>query len=403
MTAYSSSFKLHLLAGPSAFDVDAAKERLFVATNEGIQTIRLPHLAAGASSRIIHYDQPQVVKKVSSHGNYLSVLRGGVVTVWDVGQSLSPLKSLLHTPNTFIVDFHIPPMEPSLLATCFDTGEVLVYDIRSGGVAYKSSLPPQRNLTRIEQSNDYIAVSGSSTLTVMDVRYMSPECNDRCVMDLDLGAQIQQFTWCSPTTLATGYGGSISFWDTESAMKLSTEYPFPGSYFQKFLSSSIGTTLVVASGEKSSAGGVKISAVRVPEQTSDSERDHCLDLAVLKGGLIGLTLGSPGQLVPPYDSGLELLMLSQNSVLHALKVIDGPFTRSRTTSVRSSPNFPARDLRRDMRKVQVGDYFGESLRDQVLELEELIEIGDQRGLSIVSVDPYAKQGMISVFWFPDLM
>ena len=399
MTAYSSSFKLHLLARPTAFDVDVGRELVYIATNEGIQLIRLPHLSAGAPSRTIHYDQPQVVKKVASHAAYLSVLRGGVLSIWDVQQSLTPLKSLIHTPNSFIVDFDISPIDEFLLATCFDSGEVSVYDIRSGSTAYRTNQPSHRNLTRIQQCNDYIAITGSSTLTVMDTRVLSCDGYDRCVLDLDLGAPIQQSTWCNASTIATGYGGSVSFWNIDSASQLSVEYPFPGSHLYKFLPTPSGNTLIVASERKSSTektAQVKLSALRVPEPMTEPEGEHRADLAVLRDPLIDMALGSPGQLVPPFEFGLELLLLSQSAVLHALKVVDGPFTRSRTTSVRSSPVFPARELRREMRRANNGgDFFAECLRSQVLELEELIETGDQRGLSIISVDPYAKQGVIT--------
>ena len=243
-------------------------------------------------------------------------------------------------------------------------------------------------------------ITGSSTLTVMDTRFMSSDGYDRCLLDLDLGAPIQQSTWCNASTIAAGYGGSVTFWNVDTAMDLNLEYSFPGSHFHKFVPTPSGSTLVVASGLKSTSEKtvqVKLSALRVPDPTTEPETEQGIDLAVLKDPLIDMTLGAPGQLVPPYDAGLELLLLSQSSVLHALKVIDGPFTRSRTTSVRSSPNFPAKELRRETRSIQSGgDFFVACLRNQVLELEELIEIGEQRGLSIVSVDPYAKQGLIAL-------
>jgi hypothetical protein len=210
--------------------------------------------------------------------------------------------------------------------------------------------------------------------------------------------------WCGENTIAVGGGGSITFWDSHTTEKLDMEYQLSGQAPYLFLASPSTKSLLVSSRSKDKGSQhVKISMVRVPEvAAAASEKQTLIELAVLKEPLIGMALGISGHLIPPLDSGLELLLLSSGSVLHAMKVLSPVQIQQAqltpvkaSTASKGSPQYRVNEVRRDVDRLSsTSDFFSIALRREVLELEEAIELGAFRGLSVASVDPYAKQGVV---------
>ena len=117
---------------PSAFDLHPSKEHLVVASPGCLTFFKLNGL--GTPRHVIHYEQPQQVRQIKYQrqgGALLSVLRAGVVSLWEPAKALRPLIGHIKSQGGWISDMAWSPSNGNLLATSCDGGHVSIWDVRS--------------------------------------------------------------------------------------------------------------------------------------------------------------------------------------------------------------------------------------------------------------------------------
>lgn len=406
---FSSTFKLHGVASPTAFDINLEREELFVGNSTGVCRFSTSDLSTGRPRQVALYEQPQSVRKITCRqAERVCVLRGGAVALWDPANLLRPLRASLPLPKgSPIADFQ--EWDRSALLACNDAGELVVYDFRAQGAAAGVRVCGgllRGGGVRMQLSGDgegpTLSVASPTLLSLLDVRYLG---RDDAVATIDFSARgLLQHCWCDEGTLAAATGdGMVSFWDAASRANLSGYHAVSGKTPLSLLSIPSRRSVLVACAAEGRTPSVRLSLLRVPGL--DGDGCTVTDMAVLRDALLGMALGSPGQLIPPYASGAEVLLLSPSAVLHAVKVPEGALPPSRPAprppAPSASPRFPVKELRRDMSKSESASSFsgegrGEdcflgALRAEVLQLQGRIEAGQLGWLSVGSVDPYAKQ------------
>lgn len=412
----SSTFKLHAISQPLAFDVSPSREQLYVASSVGISMFNISNLSTGSPKIIVRYEQPLGIKKLScSHPQYVALLRNGSVSLWDSQNSLNPIRGRIQgQKNSSLNDFQIASeWNENCLAACTDSSDVLLYDIRSCGVSNKATMPSSQNLSKVDVFQHLLAASTSSSLTVFDMRYMRSDERE-AVLNLDLSAfGLATHCWCNSSIIALAtHDGYISYLNIHSNERVIHQQllgvapfsllPVPTSQ-TLFIAASVLERKSPSPDPNASANKLtlKIYTQKIP--AADEMPANATTIATLRDSLLGMALGSSGQLIPPYDSGLELLTLSPSAVLHAIKIPDQMLlTRS---TAKSSPKgivkhvepiYTARDLRQSLLKNDptnhpLSNFFMSTLKDEVLELQGSIENNELQGIAIVNVDPYAKQ------------
>ena len=471
MASFHSSFKLDAMPDPTAFDWHAKQELLYVCNSQGINAFHMNSLASGAPKVVIHYEQPQIIRKISaSHSHYLTVLRGGTLSVWDTGNPLKPLKTLIAGP---FLDFQNSVINENILCGCCENGDLLMHDLRMASYAHHISFGTMshRPFTQIDILQENVALSNESLLQCLDMRYLGLKPNETlCSVDFPSPINaLQQHLWCDPSTIAVStLNGDLSFYNVNSELCFHTRSigggapqtllrtPSPLSILSCCSSRRplhrrpSRNTVEEASSHSSSssssqvllplaAPSLKLTLHKVPsteehdEEEKEEGKEPFIDLAMMNDSLVGMAvLGISGQLIPPFDTGVEILLLSPSSVLHAIKIHESVLsftplnalhpststsfikeraysnaTSSSITSVAqraaAAPTYELKAMRRVLSHNEHGamktissEYFLGPLRREVLSLQEKIESGEYSGLSVANVDPYAQQVTLSM-------
>lgn len=96
----SMSVRLSVRGKPSAFDLSPSNDMAVVASPGCLTLFSLN--ALGAPRHIIHYEQPQQIRKVKCQKEgKLAALRGGVVSFWDPLHSLRPLLGVVQSTGWY--------------------------------------------------------------------------------------------------------------------------------------------------------------------------------------------------------------------------------------------------------------------------------------------------------------
>lgn len=476
------SMQLSVSGVPSAFDLDSTKDSVVVAAPGCLTWFKLS--GHGTPRHVIHYEQPQQVHRVKFQregGALLAALRAGVVSLWEPAKSLQPL--IGHAKSSgWIADMSWSPGNTNLLATACDAGYVCLWDVRTpswpiqqiaaGGICSNVDwCPINSNLVSV------VAQSGQNML-VFDSR-MVGSCASEFVANLaEVEGGITHASWCSvgqqltpshsssaPSTysLILGTGtGRLAYWDIHST----TDGASPSSVVgglrsgqvallssqtggkiidagNLLLAAPIGRGAVVCRRDVSGTAGLASYNLRLqgcprekdPDFGPSIELNHSSTTSV-----VDMKWGTAGRLLPPFHSGLELLLLTESAALTAIRIphdmvrkycfpgggssstlgganpISASAPPSSAVSV-AGPRHQLSSLKSNRKEPEIlstprnsgsggvvgngtaalstgdrsGDRFWAGIRAEILALEDAVTSNQLRGVSISRIDQYARQ------------
>jgi hypothetical protein len=243
------SVQLSVRGRPSAFDLSPSND-IVVVTSPGCMTFF--HLnGLGAPRHVIHYEQPQQIRKVRyQKEGKLATLRGGIVSFWDPFHSLRPLIGLvqssgwsvyfplsLSTDLTVlcrITDMEWSPNNHNLISTSCDQGDVSIFDIRTATTRLQSlSMGGScSSISWCSTDPNLIAACNQNGFNVWDTRMLTPLTNHRSSVlwsdrtsssSSQLSNVAYQVTWAhsnTPCLITASTSSHLTWWDGLTGTKL---------------------------------------------------------------------------------------------------------------------------------------------------------------------------------------
>jgi len=336
--------QLNLLGRPSAFDLSPSKLEVCVASPGSLSFFELNGTGTGAPKQLLHYEQPQQVRKVVFREfGQVAVLRGGAVSFFDANNILRPLKSSLK-PGSWANDIDWAANSPTVIAIACDSGHVKLFDTRAAGspigtmTASTSSESAPKNCVRWSPGEDasYLTASSAKAVHIWDTRKnallseihsLSSEGVSHFLWDTNGSNQ----TACADVGLAVFNKGASSTLQWVAAPNFTTD----DAQSSTFASSPIDIddkSLILSVGRHAfvccnpSGTGCSIHLVGSPNPKKGADAISCpgLELATCKDSIVGLHTGNPVRLLGS-SSGAEILALTVTSSLHAIRIPNATF------------------------------------------------------------------------------
>lgn len=441
--------QLSLQGRPSAFDLSPSKLEICVASPGSLSFFDLN--GVGAPRQLLHYEQPQQVRKVIFREfGQVAVLRGGAVSFFDATNILRPLKSSLKLGG-WVNDIDWAAMSSTVIAVACDNGQVKLFDTRTLGSPignmYTTSNQGPKLSVRWSPSggggdSSYLAASTANAVNIWDMR-KSASLAEIHASTLE---GLTHFLWDTNTSqtasgevglMTCSKGSLIEWYSAPTFEKMHSAVSTQVDIDDKSLLLSIGRRSFVCSNEN--PVNTSINIVGNPKAKIGSESLFCpsQEVASCKDGIVGLCLGNPVRLLGS-SSGVEALLLTVSSSLHSIRIpistlneFGGKVDRSSTRKGRASsgdnmsfsgflnksgPQFstgllcssynsggdisPAVPMIRDVSMKSLssasslaadrGREFWQNLQTDVLVLESLLQ-EFACGVIVESVDKYARQ------------
>lgn len=371
-----TSNTLHLLVRgkPSAFDLSPSRDICAVSSPGCITFFHLNGM--GSPRHVIHYEQPQQIKQLKyqrlPNQQFLAVLRGGGVSLFDPMKSLKPLSGFANCKD-WITDMEWSPHTSNLLATCSDKGDILIWDARTTHFS-----PSQRfclgnyvikNVEWNPSNPSMLSASTNKQIVLFDIRAATTSsCNSNsptpfggpekqsCWGFIDANEEIMHYAWSQqspssqPSLMIATKSNNLEWWDVNdltgqrnSISKSPLIHKSHEPYLMLPTPKCLGAIIAYESintGETSldMQGYGKYNLRDVFQSPAPADNAMSTDtggplqslretvsphahIASLRNkSILSMHWGTPGRLLPPSHSGLELLIFTESADLYAVKI-----------------------------------------------------------------------------------
>lgn len=348
-----NSIQLSVRGKPSAFDLSASNDICAVSSPGCISFFHLHGL--GSPRHVIHYEQPHQIRLLRfqrSTQQLLSTLRGGSISIWDPSKLLRPLNGFIRSKG-WITHTEWSNFSPYQLCTSSDDGEVSVWDVRSLSRPSSSVNISGKIVNSVEWcpfNPHYICCHSSDQgFAIWDIR-MSNKLNLEKNVFVCSGDQgVISTGWFSdesnPTVYVGKNNGTLDWWSVSHLSSSSDSvYCMKDRSLSTWmdgtsitLSSPIGRGLVYSKSDESQAqsqsrfstsiflqgyarDGYSLESLFSNTSNNMQSSGPHLKLATIDETILGMRWGTPGRLVPPSHSGLELLIFTESARIQAIKI-----------------------------------------------------------------------------------
>ena len=348
-----NTIQLSLRGKGSAFALNPSRDSCVIASPGCLSFYDLNGI--GSPRQLTHYEQPLVITKlVYKFGGHVAALRGGVVSIFDPNNAMRPLKATIKPPSSnMIKDVDCSTSYTSLIGVCFDNGSTRIYDSRSCNHPVSNLISGKAEpMLKIKwntnmNSGHHLAACSSNCLHIWDMRM-----HNACIEEITCNQGITHFSWdvygdsnaSSSSLLVVSKDNKVRWYNADFSEDSCIHSPYTindttfiatmgrRSFLGCRMNFSIAPTLDASEGAPNGILGApcKLFLVGAPRPINNLEsmfkqeelqvQSKGIEIAESADPIIGMEMGEPGRLVPPAQGGMEVILASSSSCLHAIKI-----------------------------------------------------------------------------------